>query len=448
MDLTQLPPSRKNRYPGESMLAVTRRPLSFLPTLKETHGDVALFYAGRQPIVLVSHPDHIRDILVTNARNFHKGRGLERAKILLGEGLLTSEEEFHLRQRRLAQPAFHRARITAYGDVMATYAEQRADRWRDGDVLELNHEMAAYTLAVVGKTLFDADIEGEAHEIGEALTAAIAAFNYTILPMAPLLLRLPIPMARRYKRGRQRLDATIYRMIAERRASTEDKGDLLSMLLLAHDTEGDGGGMSDLQLRDEAMTLLLAGHETTANLLMWAFYLLSQHPEAEACLHAEIDAADPGPFGAADVARLPYTRAVIAETMRLFPPAWVVGRRALGDYQLGDYRVPARAIVLMSQWIVHRDPRWWPEAEQFSPERWLPGGSAADPARPKFSYFPFGAGTRVCIGEQFAWMEGILGLATFARRYRMRLVPGHPVVPRPIITLRAQHGMRMVAHAR
>ncbi len=445
---SQLPPTKRNRYPGESLLEITRRPLSFFPSLKEAHGDIALVYVGRQPIVLVSHPDHIRDVLVTNARNFHKGRGLERAKILLGDGLLTSEEEFHLRQRRLAQPAFHRARITAYGEVMATYAERRADHWRDGDVLELNHEMAAYTLAVVGKTLFDADIEGEAHEIGEALAAAIAAFNFTVLPMAPLLLRFPIPMARRYKRGRQRLDATIYRMIAERRASREDKGDLLSMLLMAHDTEGNGGGMSDLQLRDEAMTLLLAGHETTANLLMWAFYLLSQNPEAEAHLHAEVDAVGAGLLGAADVARLPYTRAVIAETMRLFPPAWVIGRRAMSEYQIGKFTIPARAIVLMSQWIVHRDPRWWPDAELFSPERWLPDGSANDLARPKFSYFPFGAGTRVCIGEQFAWMEGILGLATFARRYAMRLVTGHPVVPKPIITLRAQHGMRMVAHSR
>ncbi len=430
------------------MLGITRRPLTFFPALKEAYGDVAMVYIGRQPIVLVSHPDHIRDVLVTNARNFHKGRGLERAKILLGEGLLTSEDDFHLRQRRLAQPAFHRARITAYGDVMASYAERRADQWHDGDVLELNHEMAAYTLAVVGKTLFDADIEGEAHEIGEALAAAIAAFNYTVLPMAPLLLRLPIPMAKRYKRGRQRLDATIYRMIAERRASNEDKGDLLSMLLMAHDTEGDGGGMSDLQLRDEAMTLLLAGHETTANLLMWAFYLLSQNPEAEARLHEEIDALGGGTLGAGDVARLPYTRAVIAETMRLFPPAWIVGRRALSEYRVDEYTIPARAIVLMSQWIVHRDPRWWPDADLFQPERWLSVGSASDPERPKFSYFPFGAGTRVCIGEQFAWMEGILGLATFARRWAMRLVPGHPVVPRPIITLRAQHGMRMVAHAR
>lgn len=430
------------------MLAITRRPLTFFPALKETYGDLATVYVGRQPIVLVSHPDHIRDVLVTNGRNFHKGRGLERARMLLGEGLLTSEDEFHLRQRRLAQPAFHRARITAYGDVMATYAERRADHWHDGDVLEINHEMAAYTLAVVGKTLFDADIEGEAHEIGEALAAAIAAFNYTVLPFAPLLMHLPIPMARRYKRGRQRLDATIYRMISERRASGEDKGDLLSMLLLAHDTEGDGGGMSDLQLRDEAMTLLLAGHETTANLLMWAFYLLSQNPEVETRLHAELDAGGSGPLGASDVARLPYTRAVIAETMRLFPPAWVIGRRAMSAYRIGDYTIPPRAIILMSQWIVHRDPRWWPDAEQFLPERWLAGGSAMDPARPKFSYFPFGAGTRVCIGEQFAWMEGILGLASFARRYSMRLVPGRPVVPRPIITLRSRHGMRMVAHSR
>ena len=448
MPHSQLPPSQKSRYPGESMLGITRRPLVYFPALKQTHGDVAMVYIGRQPIVLASHPDHIRDVLVTNARNFHKGRGLERAKMLLGEGLLTSEDEFHLRQRRLAQPAFHRARIMAYGDVMATYAERRADHWHDGDVLEINHEMAAYTLAVVGKTLFDADIEGEAHEIGEALAAAIAAFNYTVLPLAPLLLHLPIPMARRYKKGRQRLDATIYRMIAERRASGEDKGDLLSMLLLAHDTEGDGGGMSDLQLRDEVMTLLLAGHETTANLLMWAFYLLSQNLDAEARMHAEIDALGDGLLGAADVARLPYTRAVIAETMRLYPPAWVIGRRALSEYRIGEYTVPARTIILMSQWIVHRDPRWWPDAERFQPERWLADGSAADPARPKFSYFPFGAGTRVCIGEQFAWMEGILGLATFARRFAMRLVPGHPVVPRPIITLRAQHGMRMVAHAR
>jgi cytochrome P450 len=218
--------------------------------------------------------------------------------------------------------------------------------------------------------------------------------------------------------------------------------------MLAHDTEGDGTGMSDIQLRDEAMTLFLAGHETTANALTWAFYLLSQHPAAESLLHAEIDALGDAPLGSEDVARLPYARAVIAETLRLFPPAYIVGRRAMGEYSLGDYTLAPRTIVLMSQWIVHRDPRWWPEPETFNPSRWMPGGSAMDADRPKFSYFPFGAGTRICIGEQFAWMEGVLALATMARRFRLALADGQRIVPQPIITLRSKYGMRMVAHDR
>jgi cytochrome P450 len=304
--------------------------------------------------------------------------------------------------------------------------------------------MAAYTLAVVGKTLFDADIEAEAHEIGEALGTAIATFNFTVLPWGELLLRLPLPIARRFRRARHRLDATIYEMIARRRASGDDRGDLLSLLLLAHDTEGDGSGMSDVQLRDEAMTLLLAGHETTANALTWAWYLVSRAPEVEARLHAEVDALGERALGADDLARLPYTRAVLAETMRLFPPAWIVGRRALQEYRVGGYVLAPRTVVLMSQWIVHQDPRWWPDPGSFQPERWLPGGSASDPSRPKFSYFPFGAGTRVCIGEQFAWMEGVLALATFAQRWRLRLATGHRVEPQPIVTLRARRGMRMV----
>jgi cytochrome P450 len=308
--------------------------------------------------------------------------------------------------------------------------------------------MAAYTLAVVGKTLFDADVESEAHQVGDALSAAIAAFNVTVLPFGEALLRLPLPAVRRFRRGKDRLDATIYRMIAERRGAGDDRGDLLSMLLLAHDTEGDGTGMSDLQLRDEVMTLLLAGHETTANALTWTFYLLSRHPEAEALLHAELDSLGDAPLGADDVQRLPYSRAVLAESFRLYPPAYIVGRRALAECALGDRAIAPRTIVLMSQWIVHRDPRWWPEASAFRPERWLPGGSALDAGRPKFSYFPFGAGTRVCIGEQFAWMEGILALATIARRWKLRLVEGHRVVPQPIVTLRAKHGMRMIVHSR
>jgi cytochrome P450 len=441
-------PGPRRRYIGEFALSIIRRPLDFFDGLKRDYGDLAGFHIGKHPVVLVSDPELIRDVLVTHGRLFVKGRSLERAKILLGEGLLTSEGEVHLRQRRLAQPAFHRARIAAYADAMSDYAQRRADRWRDGQEIDVSREMAAYTLAVVGRTLFDADIEGEAPEIGQALTAAIDAFNLSVLPFFELLERLPLPTTLRFRRGRDRLDATIYRLIAERRASGEDRGDLLSMLLLAHDTEGDGTGMSDRQLRDEAMTLLLAGHETTANLLAWSWYLLSRHPEAEARLHAEVDGVRSERLGADDLARLPFTRAVLAEAMRLYPPAWMLGRRVTVPYRIGEHELPKNTVLLMGQWIVHRDPRWWPEADQFRPERWMPGGSALDPARPKFAYFPFGAGTRVCIGEQFAWLEGTLALATMARRWRLRLLPGANVTPQAIITLRVRGGLPMTAHAR
>ena len=446
--MTAALPGPRQRFPGDGLVSLTRRPLDFLPQLKATHGDVAGFAVRRQLIALLSHPDDIRDVLVTHARDFRKGRGLERAKMLLGEGLLTSEGETHLRQRRLAQPAFHRARVAAYGDTMAQYIERRIATWTAGAVFDLSREMGAYTLAVVGKTLFDADIEGEAPEIGAALTASLAAFNFSVLPFSELLLKLPLPVARRFRRARLRLDATIYRLIAERRASGADRGDLLSMLLLAQDEEGGGGGMSDLQLRDEVMTILLAGHETTANALTWALYLVAGAPAVAARLRAEVDALGGMSLGAGDVERLPYTRAVLAEAMRLYPPAWVVGRRAIAPYVVRGITLPARSIVLMSQWIVHRDPRWWPEADRFLPERWLPGGSAQDPARPRFSYFPFGAGTRVCIGEQFAWMEGILALAGVSRRWRLEPVADHPVVPQPIVTLRAKHGVLVRAFPR
>ncbi len=441
-------PGPRRRYPGEFVLAVARRPLTFFPALVRDYGDVAGFRVGRQSIVLLSHPDQIRDLLVTHGRRFHKGRGLERAKLLLGDGLLTSEDELHLRQRRLVQPAFHRTRIATYADTMTSFAHRRADSWSPGDEIDVAREMAAYTLAVVGKTLFDADIETDAGEIGEALATAIATFHFTVLPFSELLLRLPLPVSRRFRRARDRLDATIYAMIERRRASGTDRGDLLSMLLLAQDTEGDGGGMSDRMLRDEAMTLLLAGHETTANALAWAWYLLARTPAAEARLHAEVDALGDRLLGADDLARLPYTRAVLAETMRLYPPAWIIGRRALDAYRVGEHLLAPRTIVLASQWIAHRDPRWWPDADSFQPERWLPGGSATDPARPKFSYFPFGAGTRVCIGEQFAWMEGTLALATFAQRRTLRLVPDQPIEPQAIITLRPRGGIRMTVESR
>jgi cytochrome P450 len=397
---------------------------------------------GPVELHLVSRPEWIRDVLVTHAASFHKGRGLERAKRLLGEGLLTSEDPVHLRQRRMMQPAFHHQRIAGYGEAMVEHAERLTAGWSDRETRDVAREMTVLTLGIVGRTLFDADVDAEAEEIGEALSTALELFRQTLtLPFFDVLDRLPLPHNRRFEKAKARIDATIYRLIAERRREPGGRSDLLSMLLAASDTEGDGGGMSDVQVRDEAITIFLAGHETTANALAWTWYLLSQNPEAESRMHAELDAvlADRPP-GVGDLPRLAYTEMVLAESMRLFPPAWIIGRRAMEPYSIGAFDVPERSIVLASQWVTHRDPRYFPDPERFDPERWRP---EAKEARPKFSYFPFGGGPRVCIGEGFAWMEGILILAAVARRWRLLLEPGQSIVPAPGITLRPRHGIRM-----
>ena len=441
-----VPPGPAPRYPGQYIIEIARNPLAMLVGMQRTYGDIAHWRIGPQHLYLFSHPDLIRDVLVTNQKNFHKSRGLERARKLLGNGLLTSEGEFHLRQRRLAQPAFHRQRIAAYAATMGEYAGRTTDRWRDGETLDIHTEMMRLTLGIVSKTLFDADVESEAAEIGEALTAAFEYFNVAMLPFTEIIEKFPLPAVRRFNAARDRLDRTIYRMIDDRRRSGEDRGDLLSMLLMATDTEGDGTGMDDAQLRDEALTIFLAGHETTANALTWTWYLLSQHPEVEKRLHAEVDLSLSGRVPTyEDLASLPYTRMVLAESMRLYPPAWGIGRRALEPFEVRGFTIGARSVVLMSQYIMHRDARYFPDPERFDPERWTPEAQAS---RPKFSYFPFGGGTRVCIGEQFAWMEGILLIASLAQKWRMRLEPGHNVEVKPLITLRPKHGMRMTLKKR
>ena len=438
---TAFPAGPSSRYPFQFLVEIARNPLAMMIAMNREYGDIAYYKIGPQHLYLFNHPDLIRDVLVTNQKNFHKSRGLERAKRLLGNGLLTSEDEFHLRQRRLAQPAFHRQRIAAYAMTMSDYAERTRSSWTDGQTVDAHTEMMRLTLGIVAKTLFDADVEAEAAEIGQALTTAFESFNYAMLPFTEYLDRLPIPAVRRFNAARDRLDRTIYRMIRERRSTGEDRGDLLSMLLLAQDTEGDGTSMSDLQLRDEALTIFLAGHETTANALTWTWYLLSQHPDVEAKLYAEIDSALSGRLPTFDdLPQLPYTRMVLAESMRLYPPAWAIGRRAIKPFKASGYTIAAGSVILMSQYIMHRDARFFPEPERFDPERWTPASQAE---RPKFSYFPFGGGARVCIGEQFAWMEGILLLATLAQQWQMRLVPDQVVDLQPLITLRPKHGMRM-----
>jgi cytochrome P450 len=401
---------------------------------------------GGEHLFIASDPSVIKDVLVTHNQNFHKSRGLERMKILLGEGLLTSEDAVHLRQRRLMQPAFHRDRVAAYASTMVSYADRVRSGWTDGATLDVAREMSRLTLLIVGKTLFDTDVESQARDVGDAMSGLMNSFWTLMLPFGDTLERLPIPRLRRGRKARERLDAIIYGIIGERRATGGDRGDLLSMLLMAQDDEDKGRGMTDRQVRDEAMTIFLAGHETTANALTWTWYLLSQSPDIERRLHEEIDRVLAGRLPTvADVDRLPYTTRVVTESMRLYPPAWLVGRRAVNEYSIGGYSVPARSIVVMSQWIVHRDPRHYPEPDRFDPDRWTPAFKAA---LPRFAYFPFGGGPRQCIGESFAWMELVLVLATIAQRWRFDLVPAHPVVPQAAVTLRPKYGMKMMARVR
>ncbi len=453
---TPQPPALKG-LPLIGVLPEFRRNAPEFLLSARSHGDLVYLRLGPQHIYFVNHPDWIRDILVTHQAGFTKSRMLERARVLLGDGLLTSEGEFHTRQRRLVQPAFHRDRLAGYAatmvDCAAACGTYSRDRWESGAKVDVAREMMRLTLAIVARTLFSADVTSEADDIGTALTEVLGLFETVLLPFSEWLEKLPLPSVRRFERARDRLDRTIYRIIEERRASKRDQGDLLSMLLLAQDDERDDNqdeagrtGMTDKQVRDEALTLFLAGHETTANALTWTWYLLSQNPEAEAKFHGEIDhvLGERAPTFD-DLPRLRYTEMVFAESMRLYPPAWGIGRRTIHEYPIGEYRIPARSILLMSPYVMHRDPRWFAQPDRFDPERWLPDAVAA---RPKFSYFPFGGGARVCIGERFAWMEGVLLLATIGRKWRLRLADGHRVETRALITLRPKYGMEMIVEPR
>ena len=440
------PPGPRRTPRAVLPLALGREPLSFLRQLVRDYGDVSHITAAGEHIVVLNHPRLIRDVLVTHQRNFRKGRGLERARKLLGNGLLTSEGEEHLRQRRLIQPAFHKERVASYATAMTEYATRIQSRWADGATLDIAGEMMRLTLGVVGRTLFDADVEAQARNVGEALSSVLNSFWTTMLPFADLLEKLPFPLLKRGKEARAELDAIIYGLIAERRKAPGDRGDLLSMLLLAQDEEQGGRGMSDTQVRDEAMTIFLAGHETTANALAWTWYLLSGAPEVEQSLHEEVDRVLSGRVPTvADLPRLPVVEQVITEAMRLYPPAWLIGRRAIGEYQVGGYTLPPRTIVLISPYVIHRDARFFAEPDRFIPSRWTPEFRQA---LTPFAYVPFGGGTRRCIGESFAWMELVLVTATLAQRWRLRLVPGHPVVTQPLVTLRMKHGLRMTAERR
>jgi cytochrome P450 len=427
----------------------SRRPTDFLDRVVAGSPTMAHFRLGREHMYLLGTPELIRGLLLGHGRVVAKGRGLEQARRLLGQGLLTSEGELHRRQRRLLQPAFHPTRIRTYAEQMQAAAADltATGRWRDGEVRDVAADMGDLTLRIVGRTLFDTDLAADSAGVANALTTFLGRAPRTLLPGGPLLNRLPLPSTRRLAEADGDLDRVVYRLIAEHRAAG-DSGDMLSMLLAARDD--DGTAMPDRQVRDEVLTLMLAGHETTANALAWAWLLLDRHPEAADRLHAEVDALPAAP-GYDDLDRLPWTHAVVAETMRLYPPSWTIGRRLLADVTLEGWTVPARSICLASQWVTHRDPRWWTEPLAYRPERWLDATGRYDeaaPGQPRGAYFPFGMGRRVCIGESFAWTEAVLVLAALARDWAPTLVPGHPVDVRPAITLRQAHGLRMTLRRR
>jgi cytochrome P450 len=425
------------------LLRFRHDPLGSLDRLS-SRGDVVR--VGNSRVTVVTHPDLVREVLVTQAANFIKGPALRSTKATLGEGLLTSEGEFHKRQRRIIGPAFHATHVAAYGQTMARFADRLSNDWHAGDTIDIHAQMTHLTLEIVAKTLFDAEVRQDVDAIGQAMTASVELFPLMLLPFGKYIARLPLPRTLWFKHTWPTLTATIERFIAERTASGAVGNDLLSVLIRATDPE-NGVGMTDQQLRDEAITLFTAGHETTANGSTYAFHLLAHHADVREQLQQELKDVFGDSTGnyrqpeATDASRLPFTRAVVSEAMRIYPPVWTVGREATADVTLSNgATLPAGTVVLASQWICHRDPRWWPRPGEFDPSRWL----VDDESRPRYAYFPFAGGPRSCIGEAFAWLEMILVVATVLRKWditpmsprALRLAPSITLRPRDPVLLR------------
>jgi cytochrome P450 len=409
------------------------------------YGDLVSVRFGPREIVFVNHPDFVEEILVNQNRKFIKHYRLRDAKRTLGQGLLTSEGEFWRGQRKLSQPAFHRERIAAYGANMVAFTERMIESWGDGQTRDVQQDLMQLTLEIVSKTLFDAEVSGESAEVSAAMDTLMHIFAARTANLIPVPAWLPTPMNIRLDRTVRRLERILSTIIASRRASGTDRGDLLSMLIHAQDDES-GRKMSDQQLRDEVMTLFMAGHETTANTLAWSWYLLSQHPEAEARLHNELDQVLAGRAPTiADLPRLGYAENVVTETLRVYPTVWMLGREAIEPVELGGYVIPVGTTVFMPQWVIHRDSRWFEHPDVFWPERWAAG---LIQRIPRYAYFPFGGGPRICIGNSFALMEAVLILATVARNYRIELAPETVVTLLPTMTLRPAHGIRAVISKR
>lgn len=435
MGKTSIPPGPKGHFLSGHLPEMRRDLLGFYQHCARDYGDCVRLRFGLKRVFFINNPTLIEQVL--HSRNFTKHYALRMNRLLLGNGLLTSEGDFWLRQRRLIQPVFQRERILSYAPDMTACAAKHIEGWRNGEERDLHAEMRKLTLAIATKTLFGADAADQSEAVGRALHEAMGTFGERFFRVIRIPESVPTPGNLRIRRAIRRLDDILYGLIDQRRGQGK-QNDLLSILLHARH-ENDGSGMSDKQLRDEAMTLFLAGHETTALALAWGWYLLAQHPDVVEKLQVELRRVLRGRTpDVADLPNLPYTEAIVQEIMRLYPPAYAIGRQAIRACSLSGYPIPAGATVLMSQWVMHRDPRYFDDPDRFYPERWLNGLSKR---LPRYAYFPFGGGQRVCIGNTFALMELPLVLATIAQRFRFTLPSGPPVVPRPLLTLQPNRPM-------
>ncbi|MCK6210420.1 cytochrome P450 [Georgenia sp. EYE_87] len=417
-------------------LQLRRDRLGFLTRCAREHGDAAAFRIGGTAVVLLSHPDAVHELLTVRQHDFGKSPVLRRARAVLGDGLLTSEGDVHLHDRRLLQTAFSRQRVARYAEEMVDVAVAVVGSWTPGRPLDLHAQTVRTTLTVAGRTLFGTRLDEDVELVAGAVRDVLSAYPVLMLPLGDLLVRLP-PTRGRVRRGTAALDTLTARLVGEHARGGPGREDLLSLLLEDFDPR---------HARDQVVTMLLAGHETTASALAFAGHLLAGHPSVQDRVAAEVREAcgDGGVPMVDDLERLPLTRAVMAEALRLYPPAWTMGRQARASTKVADVEIPAGTVLLAPQWVVHRDARWWPDPEAFDPDRFL--GPAPD--RPRFAYFPFGGGTRQCIGESFAWTEGVLTLAVILARWRLRPVPGRPLVPDPLLTLRPRDGSWVVPEPR
>ncbi len=443
------PPGRRYPTPFHFFYTARRDPLAFLRWAAREYGDVVRFDAWPFIVHVLYHPDHIKHVLQENNRNYWKGNLIGRVKPLIGEGLFTSEGDFWRRQRRLAQPAFHRQRIEGFATIMSTAGARMLDGWKtaaaEGTPIDLMEHMSRVTLRIVGQALFGVDLIGEAAGVGRAMLAALQFVSEEAFSIFPSVLMIPTPRNLRFRRARAELDRVVLGIIEQRRHSGAGGAaagdDLLAMLMAARD-EDTGEGMSDRQLRDEIMTFVLAGHETTAVTLAWACLLLAQHSEVGDQVRREVASVLAGRTPAlADLPQLELTRRVIDETLRLYPPVAVISRETFAADEIGGYTIPAKSGVMVSPYITHRHPALWDDPERFDPERFTPEQIAA---RPRFAYFPFSGGPRLCIGNEFALMEAQILLAMIVQRYRVDVAPGHVVQHEIRVTLRPRQPMLML----